>query len=319
MSPRAEASNLVEAIVGRLSEAYVFPDRAEKAAGLLRANLAAGAYDQPIGPDLCDRLSADLLVACADKHLRLIWHEAAEASQDDAQLVAGLRERFRRENYGIHRVELLPGNVGIIELTLIPEAADAGAAITAAMQLVQHTDALILDLRSALGGAPDGVAYLCSFLVTGEPVHLNDLIDGPRGPTRQFWTASYVPGPRYPARPVYVLTSATTFSGGEELAYDLQALGRATVIGEVTRGGAHPSTVVSLSAHVELRLPVARAVNPVTGTNWEGVGVQPDQRVSAEAALAVAHRTALQEIADDPGLPGASRVEARHLLSTAQT
>jgi C-terminal processing protease CtpA/Prc len=318
MSHQDEATDLVEAILGRLSEAYVFPDRAEKAASLLRANLASGAYNLPIGPDLCDRLSADLFAVCADKHLRLIWHEAAEASQDEAQLVADLRERFRRENYGIHRVELLPGNVGIIELTLIPEAATAAPAITSAMQLVQHTDALILDLRSALGGAPDGVAYLCSFLVGGEPVHLNDLIEGPRGPTRQFWTASYVPGPRYSDRPVYVLTSTTTFSGAEEVAYDLQALGRATVIGEMTRGGAHPSAVLSLSAHVELRLPVARAVNPATGTNWEGVGVQPDQMVTADAALEIAHRAALQTIADDPGLPEASRVEARHLLSAAQ-
>ncbi|MGI8691709.1 MAG: S41 family peptidase [Geodermatophilaceae bacterium] len=39
---------------------------------------------------------------------------------------------------------------------------------------------------------------------------------------------------------MYVLTSGATFSGGEALAYDLQQLGRATVVGERTRGGAHP-------------------------------------------------------------------------------
>jgi C-terminal processing protease CtpA/Prc len=221
---------------------------------------------------------------------------------------------FRLENHGIRRVERLPGNVGVVELTLIPEASAAGPAITAAIQLVQHTHALILDLRGARGGAPDGVALLCSFLFDEEQVHLNDIIEGPHGPTRQYWTAAYVPGPRYSSRPVYVLTSANTFSGGEELAYDLQALGRATVIGEVTRGGAHPVQPLPLSEHVELRLPVARSVNPITGGNWEGVGVQPDVQVPSGDALDVARRAALGANADDSGVPDTSRAEARQLL-----
>jgi peptidase S41-like protein len=315
---RAEASALVEALVGRLADAYVFPDRAAKAASLLLANLDAGAYDLPVGPDLCDRLSADLFAACADKHLRLIWHESAEAGQDEASLVAELREMFRLENHGIRRVERLPGNVGVVELTLIPEASAAGPAITAAMQLVQHTHALILDLRGARGGTPDGVALLCSYFFDDDQVHLNDVIEGPHGPTHQFWTAAYVPGPRYSVRPIYALTSANTFSGGEELAYDLQALGRATVVGEVTRGGAHPVTPLPLSAHVELRLPVARSVNPRTGGNWEGVGVQPDVQVPAGDALEVARRAALGAIADDSGVPDAGRAEARQLLDASR-
>jgi C-terminal processing protease CtpA/Prc len=318
MNHHADASALVEAIIARLAEAYIFPDRAAEAASLLRANLAAGAYALPVGPELCDRLSADLFAACADKHLRLIWHVSAEASQDEAQLVAELRERFRRENYGIRRVELLPGNVGIIALTIIPEATAAAPTITAAMQLVQHTDALILDLRSTLGGAPDGVAFLCSFFFAGEPIHLNDIVEGPRGPTQQFWTLRDVPGPRYDERPVYVLTSAQTFSGGEEVAYDLQALGRATVVGEVSRGGAHPSAVLSLTEQVELRLPVARSINPVTGTNWEAVGVQPDIVVRSLDPLSVAHYAALRAIAEDTGVPEARRAEARQLLRMPQ-
>lgn len=319
MNHPIEVSALVEAVVERLSDLYVFPERATKAATLLRANLAAGAYDFSVGSDLCERLSADLFATCADKHLRLIWHESAQASQDEEHLVAALRERFRLENHGIRRVERLPGNIGAVELTVIPEASVGGPAIAAAMQLVQHTHALILDLRGALGGALDGVAFLCSFLFADGEVHLNDIVEGPRGPTRQFWTAGYVPGPRYADRPVYVLTSASTFSGGEELAYDLQALGRATVIGEVTRGGAHPSVVLSLSEHVELRLPVARAVNPVTGSNWEAIGVQPDLPIPAMDALRVAHRAALETIADNPGVPEASRVEARRLLAEPES
>jgi C-terminal processing protease CtpA/Prc len=290
-------SAVIEMLIERLCESYPFPDRAAAAASRLRAALAEGGYALPLGPDLCERISADLLAACADKHLRLLWHESVEESQDEATLVAALAELFRVENQGVRRIERLPENLGLIELTVIPPAATAGDAIAAAMRLVEHTRGLILDARSARGGSPDGVAFLCSFLFPDGDVHLGDIVEGPAGPPRQYWTSAYLPAPRYLDRPVYVLTSASTFSGGEELAYNLQALGRATVVGEVTRGGAHPSVVVSLTEHVELRLPVARAVNPVTGGNWEGVGVQPDILTPAADALAAARRDARERIA----------------------
>lgn len=320
MNDSLEASTLVETIVEKLTTCYIFPERAAQAAKLLHANLAAGIYETFVGSDLCDRLSADLFETCADKHLRLIWHESAQASQDEEHLVAAIRERFRRENNGIRRVEQLPGNIGLIEITIVPEVSAAAATITAAMQLVQHTDALILDLRGALGGAPDGVVFIESFLFADGEVHLSDLVEGgPQGATRQFWTASSVPGPRYADRPVYILTSAKTFSGSEAIAYDLQALGRATVVGEVTRGGAHPSVMLSLGEHVELRLPIARSVNPVTGSNWEAVGVQPDVPIPAANALRVAYHAALKKIADNPDALEASRAEASRLLEAPES
>lgn len=86
---------------------------------------------------------------------------------------------------------------------------------------------------------------------------------------------------------------AAVSGGGEELAYDLQALGRATLVGEPTRGGAHPSRIVSLAEHVELRLPFARSLNPHARDNWEGGGVHPDVYVPALDACRIAHDTAL--------------------------
>ncbi|GCE29376.1 interphotoreceptor retinoid-binding protein [Dictyobacter alpinus] len=315
MNASLKTSTLVEAIVEKLTNCYIFPERAAQAVTLLRANLAAGVYENFVESNLCDRLSADLFETCADKHLRLIWHESAQASQDEEHLVAALRERFQRENNGIRRVEQLPGNIGLIEITIIPDAATAAESITAALRLVQYTHALILDLRSMLGGAPDGVAFFNSFLFADGEVHLSDIIEsGSQGATRQFWTASYVPGPRYTDRPVYLLTSAKTFSGGEALAYDLQALKRATVVGEVTRGGAHASLVLSLREHIELRLPIARPVNAVTGSNWEAIGVQPDMPTPAANALRVAYRVALGTVADNSDVPEVSRAEARRLL-----
>jgi C-terminal processing protease CtpA/Prc len=297
MTKLLDASTLVESVLDRLADSYVFPERAAAADEVLRANLLAGRYDSAVDEGLCERLNEDLYGVCRDKHLRLIWHRAVdsdEAARSEEDLVADLLEQFRRENQGVRRVERLDGNVGSIQLTVIPPAASAGGSIAAAMELVKDTEGLILDLRETRGGAPDGVALWCSYLLPEGDVHLNDVVEGSSGSTRQFWTSGYLPAPRYADRPVYVLVGSATFSGGEELAYDLKALGRATIVGEVTRGGAHPSAVLSLGDRVELRLPVARSVNPVTGGNWEAVGVEPDLQVTADEAFDVAYRTILQ-------------------------
>jgi C-terminal processing protease CtpA/Prc len=93
-----------------------------------------------------------------------------------------------------------------------------------------------------------------------------------------------------------VLTSAKTFSGAEEICYNLQAQKRAVLIGETTRGGAHPTDSLPISETVEITVPVARSINPVTGTNWEAVGVVPDVAVPAEEAFGLAYRRALDDV-----------------------
>lgn len=294
MSGNADTTTLIEDLVARLNEDYIFPERAASATELLRHRTRQGAYADATGEELCARISADLFEACEDKHLRLLWHESPAAAPDEARLHAELREQIRRENHGVRRVELLPDNIGLIELTIIPEPSSGAPNLAAAMQLVENSEALILDLRPTRGGSPDGVVFLASYLFPDGEVHLSDFIEGPNGPTRQYWTYPYVPGVRYLDRPVYVLTSSITFSGGEALAYDLQAQGRAIVVGEATRGGAHPSEIVPLTGQIELRLPVARSINPVTGGNWEGAGVQPNISVPAPDALDVARKAALE-------------------------
>ena len=317
MTEGLPTSALVEVLIGHLLERYIFPMRSAQAERLLRRQLGAGAYPQLLGPELCDRVNADLLQATDDKHLRLIWHDSAESSQDDAGLIDGLRERFRRENQGVRLVERMRGNVGLIELTLIPELPASGPSLTASMELVKDTEALIFDLRGTLGGSPDAVAFLASFLVPDGETQLSCIVEGPAGPARQFWTIGYLNAPRYLGRPVYVLIGSSTFSGGEALAYDLQAMGRVTVIGEPSRGGAHPSEVVSLVEHIELRLPTARSVNPITASNWEQTGVQPDVRVPERDALEVARRLALETISTDTSATRAAREEAAQALADA--
>ncbi|HET6980827.1 MAG TPA: S41 family peptidase, partial [Myxococcaceae bacterium] len=88
-----------------------------------------------------------------------------------------------------------------------------------------------------------------------------------------------------------------TFSGGEELAYDLQSLRRATLIGETTGGGANLTGGHTLDDWFVIAVPWARAVNPVTKSNWEGVGVRPDVATKATAALDEALRRAALDLA----------------------
>jgi C-terminal processing protease CtpA/Prc len=140
------------------------------------------------------------------------------------------------------------------------------------------------------------IAYVLSYLFD-EPTHVNDIYERPGNKTQQWWTMPHVPGLRYGgAKPVYVLTSKNTFSGGEELAYDLQTLKRATLVGETTGGGAHPVQPYKVSEHFAIGVPYARAVNPITGTNWEGTGVAPDVATPADQALNTAYRMVLEKM-----------------------
>ena len=275
---------------------YVFPDTGRRAAEALTTREAAGSYDGLGEAELAARLTDELFELCRDHHLRVLPREPGPAQEPPQDHEASWQALQRRTNFGIERVARLAGNVGLLDLRLVADPPQAGTAIAAAMELVARTHALILDLRHNRGGSPHGAAMWCSYLFPDGRTHLNDIYDGESGLTRQFWTWSWLPGERYLDRPVWVLTSEQTFSGAEEIAYNLKVLGRATLVGATTRGGAHPTTVVPLSPTLELRLPAARSINPVTGTNWEGTGVEPDVAVPADDALRVAHAAAARHV-----------------------
>ena len=144
--------------------------------------------------------------------------------------------------------------------------------VAAAMNFINGTDSLIIDMRKNGGGNPAMVALVCSYLFGTEPVHLNDLYWREGNRTDEFWTKKEVAGKRYLNKDVYVLTSKRTFSGAEEFTYNLKNLKRATIIGETTRrrtsGRRFPH-----QRKLRMFVPTGRAISPVTKTNWEGTGV----------------------------------------------
>jgi hypothetical protein len=333
------SQEIVIKAVALLRENYVLPDLAEQAAAAIEARLAAGEYDNLDEIALTELLTSHLQEASGDRHLRVRLgagpgprrrepgrpgpdQTAGGQARPDNAGPAGrearrlrMRQVGRLDNFGIHRVERLDGNIGYLDVRRVPPPEFAGPAIAAAMELVSGTYALIIDLRRNHGGSPHGVALWCSYLLDEQPTHLNDIFHADTGETHQFWSYPYLPGGRYTGRPVYVLTSSDTFSGGEDFGYTLQAVGRAEVIGEATGGGAHPTRPFPISAAVHIGIPFARSISPVTGTNWQGTGVIPDTPVPADQACGVARGKALRHVLELGEVPPPIADEARDALN----
>ena len=280
-------------------EHYVFPEIAEQLAGLLQRRLNEGAYDVDGAEDLARLVTADLQSVNGDRHLSLKHHADPVPPKQGAAVLDSMRRDFDTSLGGAPRMELLDGGVAVVELApMLFPLEWAAEPLSAALTLASRAQALIVDLRANRGGDPDTVAFVCSYLLD-ERTHLNTMYwrDGER--SEQSWSLPHVPGARFGgSKPLYVLSSNNTFSAAEELAYDLQQLARAVVVGERTRGGAHPRNGWTVHPHLEAAIPVGRAINPVSGTNWEGTGVQPDIPCAAADSLDRAHRMALARLAD---------------------
>lgn len=162
------------------------------------------------------------------------------------------------------------------------------------MAFLRNSDAIILDLRDNHGFADGGILIQSYFF--NEPTHMSDYINRDDGTTRQSWTMPVVPGTKLVDKKIYILVSKETFSASEDFTYNMQAQKRAIVVGEVTGGGAHGTRAYRLSDHFSAGIPHVYSVNPITKTDWEQKGVQPNIRVDRKEALHVAHIDALKSI-----------------------
>jgi hypothetical protein len=298
----ATRAQVIENVLRRLDEGYVFPQKAAEMARAVRARAKRGAYDQIVRAQaFADTLTRDLRTVSHDRHLEVAYQSRSVRDEvPDAEPSAEERrerEAFgRRINYGLERVERLNGNVGYLEIRSFEfDAAAVDSALSAAMNFLARTDALIIDVRRNGGGEPTMVAAVCSYLLPPNRL-INRFYWRPQNRWDEFRTGP-VSGRHYGAtRPVYVLTSDQTFSAAEEFAYDVQTQHRGEIVGDTTGGGAHPGGMRRVTEHFGVWVPSGRAVNPVTGTNWEGTGVRPDVPVGSGEALRTAHLRALERL-----------------------
>lgn len=298
-------NDIVKSLSEKLKAYYVFPDIAEEICIHLQKHLDEGDYSEIADGDLlANILTQHIQEVNHDRHLVVEWHpeplpDHEGPMHENQGWLDEWRQIARFDNYGLHKVESLPGNVGVLDIREFHVASWGGDTVVAAMNFLANTDILIVDLRKCRGGDPDMVALLSSYLFGEERVHLNSLYWRAEEVTDQYWTQPHVPGKRFGDKPVYVLISKDTFSGGEEFAYNLKTRQRATLIGETTKGGAHPGSPDRLHSHFTAFIPNGRAINPITGTNWEGTGVTPDISIPQEQAFRMAYSMALKSIIEN--------------------
>jgi C-terminal processing protease CtpA/Prc len=285
--------------------------------------LKDGAFNSVDGPASFARaVSAILAEVGKDKHMGFNHNPAAAEdfrrlqgqSEEEARKVRDrrLRER-RRDNFGFQKVERLAGNVGYLDFGYFADPSEAGETAIAALNFLANCEAIIIDLRRNGGGQPSMIQLISTYFFS-EPTHLNDLYVRRTDATEHYWTLPYVPGRKPADADLYILTSARSFSGAEEFTYNMKNLKRATVIGETTGGGAHPTQGMIVDSEFILRVPFARAVNPITKTNWEGTGVAPDISVPAAEAFDRAYVLALEKLAAKTAEPE-RKAEYERILS----
>ncbi len=300
-----EITDTIRSINAVLESKYVFPDQAKKISKHLNKKHRKGAYNKLKNSMLfAEQIQQDIHTVVNDSHLIFVYNpEHADSlmkKQDeqseswDIQTQSDGMERF---NYGFQSVQILNGNIGYLKLDGFYDTEHAAETAVAAMNYLSRSDAIIFDLRQNDGGSWEMVQLISSYLFHPAPVHLGGFYWRPEDQHTQHWTLPHVPGRRNPEAEVLILTSASTHSAAEEFAYNLKHLKRATVIGETTAGGAHPGGFVAVNNRFVLFVPLGRSVNPITQTNWEGVGVIPHRQVPASDALDVAKLRALEKLA----------------------
>jgi hypothetical protein len=295
----ATRARVIDGAIAKLDESYVYPDVAKKMADDVRARQKRGEYDSVTDGGAFAKLLTDNFRAVShDKHLNVDFSPVVMPDRPEGkpspESIARYRAQMEHMNCGFDKVEVLSGNVGYVKFNFFADPAICGPTATAAMNFLANVDAVIFDLRENGGGDPKMVAFVSSYLFA-KRTHLNDLWTRKTNHTEEFWTSPDVPGKKLDGKPAFVLTSGRTFSGAEEFTYNLKNLKRATIIGETTGGGAHPVSGHRIDEHFMIGVPFARAINPITKTNWEGTGVEPDVKVASADALATAEKLAQEK------------------------
>jgi hypothetical protein len=288
----AERQRVLDGAIANVRQYYFDRDIAKKTADTLLAHEKAGDYDAVTdGAAFADLLTRQMRDASGDMHLMMEYSRDKIPEGPPAQTPADLA-RFRafleQNNCFFKKVEMLPHQIGYLKLDSFSEPSICRPTAVAAMARVNNARAVIFDLRDNRGGMPDMVSLIAGYLFD----HPEYWYSPKSAPTEESWTRSPVTDNKLADKPVYVLTSSSTWSGAEQFSYDLKMLKRATLVGETTRGGAHAGVFHRIDDHFGMGVPEENAINPFAKADWEGVGVEPDVKVNAADALETAVKLA---------------------------
>ncbi|MND54643.1 Peptidase family S41 [compost metagenome] len=290
---------VVSSLEAALQRNYVFPDRIPAISAELGRQVRSGPVD---ADQFADSLSRGMMKASRDLHFSVAFdpEEVAASRQAKASgdgTTQARRDVERADNFGFRDARRLEGGLAYIRFDFFADPQYAQDTATGAMRFAEGARGIIFDLRYNNGGVLEMAQLLMSYLYPAgkeqEFFDYNYNEDGKRV-ARGQWSLAAVPGQRSGDVPVVVLTGSTSFSAAEWMAFSLQRLGRATVIGEQTAGGAHPVTRVPVDDRFMLQVPIGQIRDPIKGQDFEGVGVTPDLAVPASDALLAAQKFLLQ-------------------------
>lgn len=282
--------NLIGSLNVSLNNNYVFPEKAKSISIYLQAQSKSNVYAAfQNNPDkLAEKIEADINSIHHDPHMH-IQFDLGFVQQDERkpseEEIKQDKNFWRENNYSFKKLEILPGNIGYFPLEgFMDDIESAKPTIYSALKFLSNTSAIIIDLRENGGGSPEMVSQIESYFFKVK-THMNDIISRTTKDTTVFYADPAKADSLNLSMPVYILTSHNTFSAAEDFSYAMQMEKRATIVGEITGGGAHPQMPFSVGQGFVLSLPFARSLNPITKTDWEGTGVIPDFKVEASKAL----------------------------------
>jgi hypothetical protein len=303
----AQARAAVEREIDLVAHHYVTTDRRPGVIATLKANEASGRYDVTNPAALAEMLSSDVTGASHDRHMWLAY-DAAQYEQllhppqpADAKAMADADKDEARTNYGYIEQRVLPGNVRYVNLANFTWDGKTPQAVTDAARFLGGGDAAIIDLRANGGGSPDAVRAMISYFMPAKKQLLMTYRDGDSGKSNTSMVTLKLGAPRMVGKPLYVLIGGNTGSAAEEFAYHIKSFKLGTLVGQTTVGAANNNTEYPLASGIVASISTGQVVHPVTGTNWETVGVPPDVAVSADKALDQAQLLALKTLASLPG------------------
>ncbi|OJJ22102.1 hypothetical protein BKI52_08670 [marine bacterium AO1-C] len=295
----AQKQKVIKRIEQLMIDKYIFPELGAKMAAYIRKQQKNNAYAAAKSPDdFRYLLTRDLRAISKDGHISVSYNPARAKRLSKGPLPKPSPERMRaieaREkgrNFGFEKVERLMGNVGYLDLRGFYDHQRGAETAANAFGFLANTQGIIIDLRRNGGGSPRMVQLLCSYFFDEKPVHLSNFYwrEGKGSRKEEYWSLEKVKGKKMPNKPLFILTSRRTFSAAEDFSYSLQAQKRVTIVGETTGGGAHPVRSFAVGDMFVMAVPIGRSFNPITKTDWEGVGVIPEIKISADKALDKAH------------------------------